>query len=72
MKAPRTRKWAEWVALVSGVAYLPLEFYELCNRATWVRGSALIINGIIVLYLVWVLYEPPNGCEPKPAETIGP
>jgi uncharacterized membrane protein (DUF2068 family) len=51
----RMRRWAEWLALVSGGMYMPLEIYELAQRLTWPRFAALLINAIIVAYLVFVL-----------------
>lgn len=42
------RPWAEWLALVSGGIYLPLEVYELIAKPTWVRGGVLIANLAVV------------------------
>jgi len=53
----RERRWAEWLAALSGGIYIPLEIYELFQRVTWLRTSALIINVIIVAYMVWLLTE---------------
>ena len=49
------RRWAEWLAVVSGGLYLPLEIYELTLRHTWVRASALIVNLIVVCVMTAVL-----------------
>lgn len=49
----RARAWAEWLAIISGAIYLPLEIYELFKRATLVRASVLIINSLIVCYLLY-------------------
>ena len=49
------RRWAEWLAIVSGGLYLPLETYELVQRFTWVRVSAVIVNLIVVLAMTTVL-----------------
>ncbi|MBV8031580.1 MAG: DUF2127 domain-containing protein, partial [Betaproteobacteria bacterium] len=50
------RKWAEWLAAVSGGIYVPLEVYELTRHVTWIRIAALVINiaivGIMCLALV--------------------
>ncbi len=61
----RTRRWAEWIALISGGAYLPLEFYELFRKMTWLRGGALLVNGFVVLYLVWVICTSPHNTALK-------
>ena len=49
------RLWAQWLAVVSGGLYLPLEIYELIQRFTWVRESALIVNLIVVSAMTFVL-----------------
>lgn len=50
----RMKAWAEWFAIISGSIYLPVEAYELFERATWVRGFVLLVNGCIVAYLTHV------------------
>jgi uncharacterized membrane protein (DUF2068 family) len=49
------RHWAEWVALVSGCMYMPLEIYELIKGLTWIRISAFVLNILVVIYLAAVL-----------------
>ncbi len=49
------RRWAEWLAVVSGGLYVPLEIYELIQRHTWVRVSALIVNLAVVCMMTAVL-----------------
>ena len=49
------RRWAEWLAVVSGGLYVPLEIYELIQRHTWVRASALSVNLIVVCVMTIVL-----------------
>jgi len=51
------RRWAEWLAVVSGGLYLPLEIYELIQRYTWVRVSALVVNLIVVFAMTTVLVK---------------
>jgi uncharacterized membrane protein (DUF2068 family) len=51
------RRWAEWLAVVSGGLYLPLEIYELIQRFTWVRVSAVIVNLIVVFAMTAVLVK---------------
>ena len=47
------RSWAEWLALVSGGIYLPLEGYELMQKVTWVRAAVLLANiGVVMLMVV--------------------
>lgn len=47
--------WAEWLAVVSGGIYLPLEIYELLEKFTWVRLSALTVNVVVVIFMTRVL-----------------
>jgi len=51
------RVWAEWLAIVSGSLYIPLEVIELVRHATPVRWGLLIINLIVVAYIAWVRYD---------------
>ena len=48
------RTWAEWLAIVSGSIYVPIEVYKLFERATFLGGMVLLINTLIVVYLVYV------------------
>ncbi len=47
--------WAEWVAVLSGGIYLPVEIYELAEKITWVRVSALTVNLVVVGFMSGVL-----------------
>jgi uncharacterized membrane protein (DUF2068 family) len=51
------RRWAEWLAALSGGIYVPIEVYELMHRVTWLRVTALSVNLIVVGYMVWLLTE---------------
>ncbi len=51
------RRWAEWLAAISGGVYVPIEIYELAHRVTWIRVSALTLNLLVVGYMVWLLTE---------------
>jgi len=51
----RARRWAEWIALISGGMYVPIEIYEVLQRVTWLRLSALLVNLLIVVYLIWLM-----------------
>lgn len=44
-------RWAEWLALCSGMIYLPIEFYELGHGVSWIKVGAVIINIVIVIYM---------------------
>lgn len=50
----RMKVWAEWLAIVSGAVYLPVEVFEVIKHATVLKGGLLLINAGIVIYLVYV------------------
>ena len=58
------RRWAEWLAALSGAIYVPLEIYELTRHVTWVRLAALVLNGAIVLYMCAVLWRTRTSSRP--------
>lgn len=49
------RPWAEWLALVSGGIYLPLEIYEMISRRTWVSIVVFVANLAVVGLMALVL-----------------
>lgn len=57
------RAWAEWFALISGSAYLPIEIYELFRHATPIRFAILFINILIVAYMAWLRWKAQSERE---------
>lgn len=51
------RRWAEWLAALSGAIYVPVEIYEILHRVSWFKITALVVNLVIVGYMVWLLTE---------------
>ena len=51
----RERAWAEWLALVSGMVYLPIEIVKLAGKFTWLRVSILTVNLLVVVLIALVL-----------------
>ena len=51
------RAWAEWLALISGAIYLPLEIVELFRRVTPIRLGIFLINVLIVVYMGWLRWK---------------
>src|SRR5712691_10572377 len=51
----RERAWAEWLAVISGGLYVPLEIYEIVRHVTWFRVGLLVANLLIVAFLAYVL-----------------
>jgi uncharacterized membrane protein (DUF2068 family) len=53
----KARAWAEWIALVSGMLYLPFEIFKLVTRPNIFHVGLLIVNLAVVLYMAYVLLE---------------
>ncbi|MEY4489161.1 MAG: hypothetical protein RIQ79_1669 [Verrucomicrobiota bacterium] len=49
--------WAEWLAVVSGGLFVPLEIYEVAEKFTRVRVCALIVNLAVVCAMIGVLVK---------------
>jgi uncharacterized membrane protein (DUF2068 family) len=50
----KVRAWAEWLAAISGMAYLPFEIYESARKPTPLAFTVLVINVVIVLYMLYL------------------
>lgn len=48
----RGRTWAEWLGIVSGGIYLPIEIYELSIAITPVKIGIFFVNVVVVSVLV--------------------
>jgi uncharacterized membrane protein (DUF2068 family) len=53
----RARPWAEWVGIVSGGIYLPVEIVELIRKPTSIKAGLLALNLLLVLYLSLIRYR---------------
>ena len=51
----RSRRWAEWLAAVSGGIYVPMELYELSRGYSWIKLGALVLNLAIVCLMAYAL-----------------
>jgi uncharacterized membrane protein (DUF2068 family) len=51
-----TRVWAEWLAILSGLVYMPFEIHEILHKSTPIRWGLLVINIALVAYVAWVRY----------------
>lgn len=49
--------WAEYVTSIITTSFVPLESYEVAERASVVKLIVLVLNVAIVIYLVWRLYR---------------
>ena len=51
----RGRPWAEWLALVGGALYVPVELYHLWLHFTWLKIVVLAANLGVVAYMAYAL-----------------
>lgn len=51
----RARRWAEWLAVLSGGIYIPFELYELWLGISAIKLGALIANLAVVGYMLRAL-----------------
>lgn len=49
------RRWAEWLAALSGGIYVPVEIYELARGYSPWKLGALILNALVVAYMCHLL-----------------
>jgi uncharacterized membrane protein (DUF2068 family) len=55
----RARAWAEWIALISGALYLPLEIQIFLRHPTLFHAAVLIVNLAIVAFMFYLrIYVP--------------
>lgn len=60
----RARRWAEWLAALSGGIYVPFELRELWFGASPIKLGALIANVAVVAYLLRKLWRTSPGRRP--------
>jgi uncharacterized membrane protein (DUF2068 family) len=53
----RERAWAEWLALVSGMIYLPVEIYGVVEKFNWEHVVILTVNLLVVALMAMVLWR---------------
>lgn len=53
------KPWAEWLAILSGSLYVPVEMYKLIQHPTWIRVAITLGNLLLVFYLIRVRRGPP-------------
>lgn len=67
----RARIWAEWVALFSGLIYLPLEVRHLIHRPGPLAWIILLVNLVIVLYMAYLRLLPRPAMPSRVTEESG-
>lgn len=53
----KQRAWAEWLAIVSGCLYLPIEVWKVIRHPNELHWIILTINILVVLYIAWVRWD---------------
>jgi uncharacterized membrane protein (DUF2068 family) len=57
----RGRAWAEWLGVISGGLYIPLEIYELFRGGTLIKSVLFATNLVIVVFLTRALQRRRQG-----------
>jgi uncharacterized membrane protein (DUF2068 family) len=55
-----SKRWAEYLTIISTASLLPLEVYEIAKHASIGKGLALVINLAVVIYLITELRRFPK------------
>ena len=56
------RRWAQWIAALSGGVYVPYELFALYERVTWLGLGSLMLNAAIVVFMSYsVLHKEDNN-----------
>ena len=50
-----SRRWAHWIAAISGAIYIPFELYALHAHAGWFAAGALVLNVLVVAIIARAL-----------------
>ena len=53
----RTRVWAEWLAILSGLVYMPFEIREIFHKPSPLRWGLLVVNVALVAYVAGIRYS---------------
>jgi uncharacterized membrane protein (DUF2068 family) len=55
----RAKAWAEWIALISGALYVPIEIRVLWRHTTIFHAGVLVVNLAIVAFMFYLrIYVP--------------
>jgi len=68
----RKRLWAEWFAVISGGAYLPIEVLELMRQATLIKWGIFLGNLLVVGYLLYALWSSRYSRRREPQAAVLP
>jgi uncharacterized membrane protein (DUF2068 family) len=62
------QRWAEYLTVIATTPFLPIEIFELSQRLTLPRVTALLVNLLVVAYLIYRLRRahPEHHASPTP------
>lgn len=46
-------RWAQWIAVISGCLYFPIELYEVMMHFSWVKLAIFILNFAVVVFMAY-------------------
>lgn len=49
----KERRWAEYLTVIATVGFIPFEVKELLSKVSFLRVTALVVNVLILIWLVW-------------------
>jgi len=61
----RARPWAQWIGIVSGGVYLPVEVIAMVRRPNIIKAILLILNALLVAYLSVIRYRQSREQRPR-------
>jgi uncharacterized membrane protein (DUF2068 family) len=64
------RRWAEWLAAITGGAYIPLEAYEMLHGGGWMCSGTLLLNIFIVASMLRAMRRAKPG-QQAPSTSFG-
>lgn len=59
------RPWGQWIGIVSGAVYLPVDVIALIGSPTILKAALLAINVLLVAYLSVVRYRQSRELRPR-------
>ena len=54
------KHWAEYLTTLMTASFIPFEIYELWHRPSTMKGGAIALNTLIVVYLAQRLWPRPS------------
>jgi uncharacterized membrane protein (DUF2068 family) len=65
------KTWAEYFTTILTISFIPLEIYEMVEKANLLKAGVIALNIAIVIYLMIRLKHDGRWPWTKPAEAVG-